>query len=152
MKLKTLLWIGATLVTLPFASGCNACNHIGCWDHVEVDLVPEITATYDVSLVLDGEAGAFTCESNGGVDWVVRDVVGSAASVHSGCSGLGFWLGATPESVEITVAAQDGSWSGSANLSPTYQTHKPNGPDCPPSCRVARLTITDDLGAFEVQP
>jgi hypothetical protein len=115
--------------------------------------VPELSATYDVTLLLDGEAGAFTCEfeDDGGSE-VERDVVGSAESLHWGCRRGGFWLEATPESVEITVNAQDGSWSGSASLSPTYQTHQPNGPDCEPTCRVASVTIANEVAAFEVQP
>ena len=145
-----LFFIGLLLALALGVSGCVDCTTAGCSDEVEFDLVPEISTTYDVTVVLDGEAGAFTCKFDG--TWSVRDAVGSAASLDWECTGMGFWLEATPDSVEITVNAQDASWSGSASMSLTYPTFKPNGPGCPPTCRVAQLTITNDLGAFEVQP
>ena len=62
MKLKTLLWIGAALVTVPFASGCGyGCTDRGCVAGIEVALVPSVSSTYDVELVLDGVVDAFTC-------------------------------------------------------------------------------------------
>ena len=77
----------------------------------------------------------------------------------SSCDGKGFlWsfgsngVGAVPESVEISVSAEDGSWNGSRSMSPIYQLNQPNGPDCPPTCRFARLTIANDVKTFEVQP
>ena len=54
MKLKTLLWIGVALVTVPFASGCGYdCTVMGCFAGIEVALVPSVSSTYDVELVLD---------------------------------------------------------------------------------------------------
>jgi hypothetical protein len=113
---------------------------------VEVGLVPGIEATYDVTLVLDGEAGAFSCVT---VDawwgWEHADVVG-AANVWD-CSGEGFALRGAPQSVEIAVNAEDGSWNGSLMTSPTYELNQPNGPDCPPTCRFARLTVSRQLNS-----
>ena len=82
MKLKTLLWIGAALVTVPFASGCGYdCNHRGCSPGIEVALVPSVSSTYDVELVLDGVVDAFTCiKTEDG--WSVGDST-------EGCCGLG---------------------------------------------------------------
>jgi hypothetical protein len=122
--------------------GCGQdCSLVGCGDAVTVALVPGIDATYDVTLVLDGEAEAFTC-TTAGTSWV---------SVEN-CTGQGFLLRGAPESVEITVNAEDGSWNGSLSTSPTYRSYQPNGPGCTPTCRSASLTIANDVGAFEVQP
>jgi hypothetical protein len=139
MKLKTLLWIGATLVTLPFASGCvYDCNHIGCMPGIEVALVPSVSSTYDVELVLDGVVDAFTCiKTEDG--WSVGDSTEGVLSF--GCDGFGFRLDATPETLGISVAAQDGSWTGSVDESPTYTTFQPNGPGCGPGCPVAEVTV-----------
>ncbi len=132
--------------------GCvQECGAAGCTDGVEVDLVPGIDATYDVTLVLDGEAGAFTCAwTDEGGGWTLPEALGAANVEY--CTGQGFLLRGTPESVEITVDAEDGSWNGSLSTGPTYQLNQPNGPDCPPTCRFARLTITNDVGASQVQP
>ena len=134
--------------------GCGQdCTLAGCSDALGVLLVPEIEVTYDVELVLDGDAEAFTCvryndDPNEG--WAPQpslffDIL---------CNGNGFTLvlGTAPESVQITVSAEDGSWNGSLTASPTYELRYPNGPDCPGVCRAAQLTVTNDVGAFEVQP
>ena len=134
-----------SLVLVLLAAGCRVeCSAIGCTDVFLVNLEPEITTLYDVTLVFDGASGAFTCEFDEAGGWVVSDAVGAA--VGTSCTGAAFWPPGTPESVEITVAAQDGSWRGSLNVNPTYQTNQPNGPDCPPTCRETRLTISNDVG------
>jgi hypothetical protein len=139
MKLKTLLWIGAALVTVPFASGCALeCNAIGCIAGIEVSLEPSVSSTYDVELVLDGVVDAFTCiKTEDG--WSVGDLTGGA--LRFGCDGFGFELEATPETVGISVAAQDGSWTGSINESPDYRLYQPNGPKCGGGCDQAELTV-----------
>jgi len=140
--------------------GCGqVCSDVGCIDGVQIDLVPEIEVNYDVTLMLDGEAEAFACvryydDLREAWLWRMQPPYGI-----SSCDGKGFlWsfgfngTGTVPESVEITVTAEDGSWNGSLTASPTYQVVQPNGPDCPPTCHQAGLTIANDVGAFEVQP
>lgn len=98
--------------------------------------------------VLDGEAGAFSCvKVDARWGWEHADVVG-VANVW-GCTGEGFTLRDTPQSAEITVNAEDGSWKRSLTTSPTYEVIQPNGPGCPPTCHFARLTITNGLGSVE---
>ena len=139
MKLNTLLWIGAALVTVPFASGCGYdCTHMGCFAGVEVSLVPSVSSTYDVELVLDGVVDTFTCiKTEDG--WSVGD---STEGVE--CDGSGFRLYATPETLGISVAAQDGSWTGSISESPDYRFYQPNGAKCDGAygCDQAELTVT----------
>ena len=138
--------------------GCvQDCPQAGCDDSVRVGLVPEIEVAYDVALVLDGAAEAFTCVryyDDLREEWLWRPQ--PPLPHHSLCSGeefeLWFVYRAPPESVEITLSAEDGSWNGSLTASPTYQVVQPNGPDCPPTCHQAGLTIANDVGAFEVQP
>ena len=140
--------------------GCGQdCGQAGCTDGVRVGLMPEIEVTYDVTLVLDGEAEAFTCVRDYDDPREVWTPQPPPLSYDIICDGKGFTrelgangIGPVPESVEITVSAEDGSWNGSLNASPTYQAVQPNGPDCPPTCRFARLTMTNDLDAFEVRP
>jgi hypothetical protein len=101
-------------------------------------LAPEVGSSYDIDLVLDGVPAAFSCtESDGG--WSVTNLTGSAPVVD--CGADGFHLEGTPESVEISVNAQDGSWRGAVNESPTYDRYYPNGPRCDSGCQVAELTV-----------
>jgi len=114
------------------------CSAVGCFDGIGVTLEPEVPSTYDVDFVTDGVAGAFTCSmSNGG--WQVTNPTGSVPVER--CVSDSFSIRATPESAEITMSAQDGSWRGSVNASLSYETVQPNGPDCPPACEVGSLTV-----------
>lgn len=130
------------LVAVALASGCEEliCSVAGCIAGVEVALVPEVSSTYDVELVLDGVAGALTCTKTQD-RWEPTDLTGSAPV--AACDGRGFGLEATPESVEIEITAQDGSWTGSINESPNYEFFQPNGPECDGAygCKQAELTV-----------
>jgi len=135
--------------------GCGQdCPQAGCSDEVRVGLAPEIEVTYDVTFVLDGEPGAFTClryYDDLREAWLWRPQ--PYRRLHPFCSGKSFvFEHARPVLVEITVSAEDGSWNGSLTASPTYEAVQPNGADCPPTCHQAGLTMTNDVGAFEVQP
>jgi hypothetical protein len=103
--------------------------------NLRVNLDPGIFGAYEVDLVLDGASGAFTCE---GSDYsrtgLPTNQIGIAQTV-AGCLGWEFWIKAAPESVEISVTAQDGSWNGSVKESPDYVrvTRCPGGSElCPP--------------------
>jgi len=52
-------------------------------------------------------------------------------------------LDATPETLGISVAAQDGSWTGSISESPDYRFYQPNGAKCDGAygCDQAELTV-----------
>lgn len=130
------------LVTVALVSGCEEliCSAAGCIAGVEVALVPEVSSTYDVALVLDGAAGALTCAKTQD-RWEPTDLTGSAPV--GACDGRGFGLGTTPESVEIEITAQDGSWTGLINESPNYEFFQPNGPECDGAygCNQAELTV-----------
>lgn len=99
---------------------------------LQVSLNPNVSSTYDVDLVLDGARGAFTCEGSGldysDSGWAgPTKQIGIAQTVVE-CRGREFWINATPESVEISVTARDGSWTGSVKESLDYTE---GGPRCP---------------------
>ena len=153
-----LLLILCFVGLIGWSVGCGKfCTQIACMNAVEVELVPEIEATYDVTLVFDGEAEAFTCVRSYDElreDWVWRP---QPLPGPYDCDGEAFTRrfdspGAVPESVEITVNAEDGSWNGSITTSPAYEVLQPNGPDCPPTCRFARVTIANEVDTLEVRP
>jgi hypothetical protein len=109
---------------------------LGDLGNVQVRFQPWVPFfTYDVDLVLDGASGAFTCEWSDGSGWTgLTNQTGSAQTVVN-CGSGGFSIKATPESVEISVTVQDGSWTGSAKESPDYVrvTRCPGGSElCPP--------------------
>jgi len=118
------------------------CTEAGCVDGLTVELQPEISSTYDVELVLDGVRGAFTCTMHEGGGWQVTNETGEVPIGH--CYDDDFTIVDNPESVAITVVAQDADWTGSIDADPDYEVIQPNGPNCSPTCRIATLTIQAD--------
>ena len=50
-----------------------------------------------------------------------------------------FFTGFLP--AEVTVEVIAGEATSSRTVLPAYETLTPNGPDCPPTCRQARVTV-----------
>ena len=48
----------------------------------------------------------------------------------------------TPGEVTITIDAGGGQAPVSRTYRPEYRMNRPNGPDCPPECRQATVTLT----------
>jgi len=132
------------LGSIGLGMGCSDGNDcgvrcLGDLGNLQVKFQPRLPfTTYDADLVLDGEAGTFTCEwFEGAGGWTrqsLTDQTGSARTVV-GCDDTSFRIGGTPESVETAVTARDGSWTGSAEASPDYVkvTRCPGGSSlCPP--------------------
>jgi len=134
--------LGFMCVLAPGVVGCSelGCTDVGCVAGIEVALVPSVSSTYDVELVLDGVVDAFTCIKTEDGSWVGDSMEGL---LWFGCSGSGFHLNTTPETVGISIAAQDGSSTGSVSESPDYVFYQPNGARCDGAygCDQAELTV-----------
>ena len=110
------------------AAGCDdgigpqACTLIGCVDGLSV------------------EVSGLT--SSGPVTVVVTAPDGSSRSATVTCAGSSCpfqFANFSPASVTIDVTA--GSQSRQVTRQPEYQLTRPNGPECPPECRTARVTV-----------
>jgi hypothetical protein len=107
---------------------------------LDIRMDPGVKSPYEADLVLDGATGAFTCGSYMAGGYAVSlptNRTGSGESVYSECSGLGFTIVGTPASVEISINAQDGSWTGSVEESPNYERVTVCGTLCPPRAVVS---------------
>jgi len=93
-----------------------------------------VTSTYDVDLDAGGVRGAFTCKRTEG-GWSMTSQTGSGEAVEY-CGPGEFTIIATPDSVEISVNAQDGSWIGSVQASPVYERPTVCGVLCAPGAAV----------------
>lgn len=138
--MRYLVGFVLALAVVGSVTGCgeSQCG-AGCWPGaagVLVNMDPGVRSTYDVELVLDGETGAFTCKAP-----VPTNPTGVAQLVVE-CQAFEFLIRATPASVEVSVTAQDGSWSGSAKESLEYTRSTVCGVLCPPS---ATLTVSGSL-------
>jgi len=109
-----------------FGSGCDvvsptACTLIGCTGLVvEVTAAPGMTPLSVVVTAPDGSTRSSTCTSATGTCPV------SFADF-------------TPASVTIRVVS--GTQSIEVTRQPIYEVSRPNGPECAPECRNARVTV-----------
>ena len=114
------------LVAAAFAAGCDltgpsACTLIGCTGLVvEVTGAPALTPVTVVVTAPDGSTRSGTCTSAGG-----------ACPVS--------FFDFTPATITIRVST--GTQTTEVTRQPMYEVTRPNGPECPPECRNARVTV-----------
>ncbi|HET7274637.1 MAG TPA: hypothetical protein VFI91_05630 [Longimicrobiaceae bacterium] len=100
----------------------TVCTLIGCENGLAVEIAGERTGAVDVTVETAGQdARTFEC-----------------ADPNQPCRN--FFGGFMPSEVTVTVRASDGSVS-TESFTPTYETTYPNGPDCPPGCEQATVTV-----------
>jgi hypothetical protein len=104
------------------APSLQICTKIGCSDGLNV-LVENAPATpYTVEAVLpDGTSRTAQCEA------------------APGCEGGVFLADIT--AAEVTVRITAGGGTSSQVVRPEYVETQPNGPNCPPTCRQARVQV-----------
>jgi hypothetical protein len=104
-------------------AGPRACTLIGCTDGLTVEVIG-LTSPGPITVVVIAPDGASR----------------SATVTCAGGASCPFLFGNfSPTSVTINVSA--GSQSRQVTVQPDYQTNRPNGPECPPECRSARVTV-----------
>lgn len=143
-----------------------ACTMIGCDDGLRLELRPPSgwpAGEYRFDVQMDG--ADVTCrgsiplpectDSRGSApapsvrchpEGVVR-ITESGCALPAGAQGfpeLSFDPKLRPRNVEITIT-RNGQIVGGANLRPSFQRVRPNGPDCPPACEMARAVLDLDL-------
>jgi hypothetical protein len=99
----------------------RVCTLIGCEDGLNVQVNNSVNQSVSVNV----RSGTH--------------VIGSFACT-AGQPCAAFIRNQTPANVTIEVTSQAGTVS--RNYSPEYRTTRPNGPDCPPECRQAVVTVT----------
>jgi hypothetical protein len=109
------------LTCIPIDGGV-ACTEIGCNDGLSVDLTGNVPTSGTVEAE-DLDSGEIRSE---------------AIQVIQGTANI-FFAEFTP--TNVTVRVMDDSVLASVDVAPTYETARPNGPDCPPECSQARLSI-----------
>lgn len=131
------------------------CTEIGCIDGLNIDLKAPSgwpAGSYTFAFELDGapvtctgalprggcETGpALTCDVEGKVR--VEELGCAVPPEKQGFSGIVLFTG--PKKATVTIS-RDGQELQRAELTPTYNESRPNGPDCEPLCRQAQATVT----------
>lgn len=99
----------------------RACTLIGCTDGLGVEVSGAPAGPYRIELEVPGEAQrrVFRCDTPGACAPAFFEVTPEVATVHL-----------------VTAAG-----TRSQQVRPAYNVTQPNGPDCPPRCRQARVTV-----------
>jgi len=139
---------------LPVVCACQyeskSCTAIGCWDRFQIAISEEGISYPHLAadLVIDGRAASClapmltastTCDS--GVMVGLRELETCTTEILNPCSGTGIYVEdlvvtGTPKSVIVslrngtTIIAQ-------RTFEPHYKDNEPNGPGCPPVCKLA---------------
>ncbi len=119
--LAMIVGLGAALGSGCDIAGPTACTLIGCTGLVvEVTGAPSQTPVTVVVTAPDGSSRSSTCTSTSGT---------CPASFPD----------FTPATITIRVSA--GTQTTEVTRQPTYEVTRPNGPECPPECRNARVIV-----------
>ena len=119
-------WVLALSVAAAMACSGNTepvrvCTLIGCNDGLNVVVNASLQQDYTVTVTSGGQTlHTFSC--------------------RAGQPCQAFVENKTPATVTVGVATAMGPVS--KEFTPEYRVNKPNGPDCPPDCRQATVTVT----------
>lgn len=104
--------------------GSGTCTLIGCTSGLEVELSARPAGPYRIEAFVDGAGARY-----------VYDCADPAA-----CLGVAIFSDFTPSwaTVQVTTAAGTRRFE----VRPQYRESRPNGGECPPVCRTARVTLT----------
>ena len=98
------------------------CTDMGCSSGLEVELLGTLPAEYRLTFGVPGSQDLY-------VD----------CTQDSPCWPPIFIEDFFPETVRVTVSSGEQSWTTLAT--PEYEEFQPNGPQCPPTCRVGHVLL-----------
>ncbi len=152
----------ALLVALPACASHSpgasdrgkVCTEIGCMNGLHVNLskvTPWTAGNYSFAFELDGAAvtctGALPLPACDKGPAMRCDVEGKVQIGESGCalpaesqSFADIRIEGAPAKVKLTIKREDQPLH-SGELTPTYKTSRPNGPDCEPECHGANAEM-----------
>lgn len=125
MKQTRLVVRGIAAAAVLAAAACttdpNQCTLVGCDSGVLVVIDGIVSAQVTAEILVDGvvEVQAICATSQGVCQLVLADL--------------------TP--TQLTVRVTGAAATAEESFSPTYEEQRPNGPDCPPVCLVARVDM-----------
>ena len=117
-------WVVAGVLALG-AAACgggdeNVCTEIGCASGVNVQVTSTSTRLLSVTVAsAEGTLSEFRCDTEQNCLTFIPDV--------------------TPAEITVTVRTSGGTIT--RTIQPNYIANRPNGPNCPPECRQASVTL-----------
>ncbi|MEX1181829.1 MAG: hypothetical protein WEF86_01240 [Gemmatimonadota bacterium] len=118
LVLATGLAACTTACTTPVARSCTL---IGCVDGLNVELMGALPSSYTVTVRAGSVERTIEC------------------TPQNDCRGRIFVEGVTAARVEVAVVGA--GVDVRREMTPSYGTSYPNGPDCPPACTQGNVTV-----------
>lgn len=134
-----VVWIAAVSILIVLyaiffspLSPFHYCSQVGCRDTLELILSHEPTSPYTILLTSpSGETRRVSCTPG---------KASASTDMSAVCrTGIVSIYGFTPSIVSVTISWQGGSYS--LNGTPGYDSFRPNGLFCPPTCRIGKLSL-----------
>lgn len=142
--MKRFIILTSLLLALPaIAASCDgvgtACTEIGCDDGITLTVSPAsglIAGVYSVSVSGTGESTScsLTVDNAAQVTDTTCDLIDNTAGSFT------VVLHSSPETLTITID-RDGTELGKEDITPSYTTVQPNGPECEPTCHQADVSM-----------
>ena len=120
--------------------GSDSCTGAGCHDGVEVWFAAPIDSSLDLSVSVEADKDQLQCEyaHSKGLDTCASSGIWIQMS---GSQSDGFLLpNRHPGKLTLTFSSA-GTVLLTSTVSPTYVIQQPNGPDCPPTCKNAKVQL-----------
>lgn len=139
--MRQVILAGAAAAACYLTSGCEtSCTEEGCHDGVEVWFASPLDASSEFSVSVQMDSEQILCDY-------------AKSKALDSCSEKGVWIqtsggqldgfllkGLHPQQVTFAFS-ETGKVLVSATVNPTYVTQQPNGPDCPPTCKNAKIDL-----------
>jgi len=140
LSLISFVWILFGCLILPRNSGSTppaggqSCTAMGCGFTLQIELVGSVPSEFILSAAAsNGEIVSVHCRDGA----VVYDAETTAnRSLTCGGNQVAF-LDFSP--VDVTISVESSLGKVSKDFHPDYKTFRPNGPNCEPECRSARI-------------
>ncbi len=135
----SVVWIVAVIILLALytvflspLSPFYTCSQVGCRDTLKLTLSHEPTSPYTILLTgPSGETRRVSCSPG---------EAKASADMSALCrTGIVSIYGFTPSTVTVTITWQGGSYTMTGT--PSYDSFRPNGLFCPPTCRLGKLSV-----------
>ncbi|WP_437334797.1 hypothetical protein [Sorangium sp. So ce394] len=120
--------------------GTKACTEAACSDYLEIQFEPELVATGRYHFMIDVDGVTRRCSASLPGPGQQEFMAECSIRQGKGSSLAGVTVYGVRSKVVALRVARDQAVILDTRVAPFYDVERPNGPDCPPECSVARVT------------
>jgi hypothetical protein len=130
---------GLWLLVLACSDG-RQCTEAGCFDGFRLEFAPGFRAPGDFTFVLESPSGVISCAAS--IGSTLEQAPGGDCVLEGDERGIVQLTASNKHPVDVElVVSRDDEEIMRVPLELNYETNRPNGPNCPPSCREAAARV-----------